>query len=223
MAKRLNTTIRREQIAEAALAIVAEQGVGALTARNVAKAVGVTAPALYRHFPGGKADILASVLDLLDSIKFQGLRIALEEPGSTLAKLKSCYDMHIETIQRYRALPNLILADTLWDEVPELRAQMYASHHIQQRMTAEIIAAGQTRGEIRNDISPDQIFVQFLGQFLTIAILYSRHENPKDQKACAEAGRSHFVLDLKAQAQASWDMFAQAVSPRPGPDPLPAK
>ena len=43
MAKRLTTTIRREQIAEAALALVAEQGVGALTARNVALAVGVTA------------------------------------------------------------------------------------------------------------------------------------------------------------------------------------
>ena len=69
MAKRMTTTIRREQIAEAALALVAEQGVTALTARNVARAVGVTAPALYRHFPGGKADILASVLDLLDDVK----------------------------------------------------------------------------------------------------------------------------------------------------------
>lgn len=197
MAKRLTTTIRREQIAEAALALVAEQGVAALTARNVARAIGVTAPALYRHFPGGKADILASVLDLLDAVKFQGLRQAMEEPGPAMAKLRRCYQLHIETIQRYRALPNLVLADSLWDEEPKLRERLYTSHHDQQRMIAEMIAEGQAQGEIRADISPDQIFVQFLGQFLTVAILYSRPWN---------------MIDLKAQAEANWKMFVQAVA-----------
>lgn len=198
MKQRMTTTLRREQIAEAALALVAAQGVGALTARNVAKAVGVTAPALYRHFPGGKADILASVLDLLDAVKFQGLRQAVDTPGNTLEKLYTCFSMHIRTMQRYRALPNLVLADTLWDDVPELRERMYASHRKQQQMTAELIAEGQKHGEIRTDVSPDEIFVQFLGQFLTIAILYSRHGN---------------MIDLDAQAAANWKMFVQAVAP----------
>ena len=198
MKQRMTTTLRREQIAEAALALVADQGVGALTARNVAKAVGVTAPALYRHFPGGKTDILASVLDLLDAVKFQGLRQAVDIPGKTLEKLYTCFSMHIQTMQRYRALPNLVLADTLWDDVPELRERMYASHHKQQQMTAELIAEGQKHGEIRTDVSPDEIFVQFLGQFLTIAILYSRHGN---------------MIDLDAQAAANWKMFVQAVTP----------
>lgn len=198
MKQRMTTTLRREQIAEAALALVADQGVGALTARNVAKAVGVTAPALYRHFPGGKADILASVLDLLDAVKFQGLRQAVDTPGNTLEKLYTCFSMHIRTMQRYRALPNLVLADTLWDDVPELRERMYASHRKQQQMTAELIAEGQKHGEIRTDVSPDEIFVQFLGQFLTIAILYSRHGN---------------MIDLDAQAAANWKMFVQAVAP----------
>ncbi|MDY0276033.1 MAG: TetR family transcriptional regulator, partial [Desulfomicrobium sp.] len=49
MSKRLTTILRREQIAEAALTLVAEQGIVALTTRNVAQAIGVTAPALYRH------------------------------------------------------------------------------------------------------------------------------------------------------------------------------
>lgn len=202
MAKRMTTEIRREQIAEAALTLVSEQGVGALTARNVAKAIGVTAPALYRHFPGGKADILASVLDLLDSIKFLGLREAREECGPALEKLYKCYRLHIATIQRYRALPNLFLTDTLWDEFPELRQRMYSSHDVQEKMVSEIIACGQERGEIRTDISPKQIFVQFLGQFLTIAILYSRH--------------GETMIDVTEQAEANWKMFLQAVATQPG-------
>jgi AcrR family transcriptional regulator len=198
MAKRMTTTLRREQIAEAALALVAEQGVGALTARNVARAVGVTAPALYRHFPGGKADILASVLELLDAVKSEGIRQALAEEGSTLAKLRRCYDLHISVVQRYRALPNLVMSDTLWIDEPELRDRMLSSHRRQQERTAEIIRRGQQCGEIRADIDPDSIFVQFLGQFLTIAILYSRRGD---------------MIDVKAQAEANWKMFVQAVQP----------
>ncbi len=198
MAKRLTTIIRREQIAEAALALVADQGVGALTARNVARAVGVTAPALYRHFPGGKADILASVLDLLDDVKTEGIRQALKEPGPALTKLRRCYDLHISVIERYRALPNLVLSDALWSDETHLRERLLQNHQRHQSEVAGIIRQGQTAGEIRDDIDADEIFVQFLGQFLTIAILYSRRGD---------------MIDPKTQAEANWRMFQKAVAP----------
>lgn len=198
MAKRLNTTIRREQIAEAALGLVAEQGVSALTARNVARAVGVTAPALYRHFPGGKADILASILDLLDSVKFEGIRRAMEEPGPAMTKLRRCYELHISVIERYRALPNLVLSDAIWIDEPQFKTRLLNSHQQQQDQVSAIIREGQKAGEIRMDIDANQIFIQFLGQFLTIAILYSRRGD---------------MIDLKTQSEANWLMFQRAVSP----------
>jgi AcrR family transcriptional regulator len=194
----MTTTIRREQIAEAALALVAEQGVTALTARNVARAVGVTAPALYRHFPGGKADIVASVLDLLDAVKSEGLRRAINDPGPALAKLRRCFDLHISVIERYRAVPNLFMSDVIWIDEPQLKARMLASHQQQQAQVSAIIREGQESGEIRQDIEADQIFVQFLGQFLTIAILYSRRGD---------------MIDPKIQAEANWKMFIRSVAP----------
>ncbi len=198
MSKRMTATIRREQIAEAALALVAEQGVAALTARNVAKAVGVTAPALYRHFPGGKADILASVLDLLDAVKAEGLRRAINDPGPALAKLRRCFDLHISVIERYRALPNLVLSDAIWIDEPQFKTRLLESHQQQQAQVSAIIRKGQEAGEIRQDIEADQIFVQFLGQFLTIAILYSRRGD---------------MIDPKTQADANWKMFIRSVAP----------
>ena len=62
MTERLDSPLRREQIAEAALAIVVEQGLGAVTVRRVAEAVGISAAALYRHYKN-KADILRAVLE----------------------------------------------------------------------------------------------------------------------------------------------------------------
>lgn len=198
MQKRTPKTPRREQIAEAALALVAEQGVGALTVRNVAQAVGVTAPALYRHFSGGKADILASILDLLDAVKSESIHKALAEDGPALMKLQRCYEVHIRVVQRYRALPTLVLSDALWIGEPTLRERLQASHRWQQEQVATIIRQGQANGEIRADIQADEIFIQFLGQFLTIAILYSR---------------TGAMLDPQAQAEANWKMFVQAVAP----------
>lgn len=198
MAKRLTTTIRREQIAEAALALVAEQGVAALTARNVAKSVGVTAPALYRHFPGGKADIVASVLDLLDAVTSEGLRRAINDPGSALIKLRRCFDVHIGVIERYRAVPNLFMSDLIWIDEPQLKARMLENRRQQQAQVSAIIREGQEAGEIRHDIEADQIFIQFLGQFLTIAILYSRRGD---------------MIDPKNQAEANWKMFLRSVAP----------
>lgn len=197
MQKRTLKTPRREQIAEAALALVAEQGVGALTVRNVAQVVGVTPPALYRHFPGGKADVLASILDLLDVVKSESIRQALAEDGPALMKLRRCYEVHISVVQRYRALPTLVLSDALWVAEPKLRERLQASHRWQQDQVAEIIRQGQAVGEIRSDIQADQIFVQFLGLFLTIAILYSR---------------TGAMIDPQVQAEASWKMFVQAVA-----------
>ena len=197
MQKRILKTPRREQIAEAALALVAEQGVGALTVRNVAQVVGVTPPALYRHFPGGKADVLASILDLLDVVKSESIRQALAEDGPALMKLRRCYEVHISVVQRYRALPTLVLSDALWVAEPKLRERLQASHRWQQDQVAEIIRQGQAVGEIRSDIQADQIFVQFLGLFLTIAILYSR---------------TGAMIDPQVQAEASWKMFVQAVA-----------
>lgn len=197
MQKRTLKTPRREQIAEAALALVAEQGVGALTVRNVAQVVGVTPPALYRHFPGGKADVLASILDLLDVVKSESIRQALAEDGPALMKLRRCYEVHISVVQRYRALPTLVLSDALWVAEPKLRERLQDSHRWQQDQVAEIIRQGQAVGEIRSDIQADQIFVQFLGLFLTIAILYSR---------------TGAMIDPQVQAEASWKMFVQAVA-----------
>ena len=177
---------------------MAEQGVSALTARNVARAVGVTAPALYRHFPGGKADILASILDLLDSVKFEGIRRAIEEPGPAMAKLRRCYELHISVIERYRALPNLVLSDAIWIDEPQFKIRLLNSHQQQQNQVSAIIREGQKAGEIRQDIDANQIFIQFLGQFLTIAILYSRRGD---------------MIDLKTQSEANWLMFQRAVSP----------
>ncbi|MGZ4104937.1 MAG: TetR/AcrR family transcriptional regulator, partial [Actinomycetota bacterium] len=60
--KRLPAGERREQILGVARRLLAERGYDALSMDEVAAAVGVTKPVLYRHF-SGKRDLYDAVLD----------------------------------------------------------------------------------------------------------------------------------------------------------------
>ncbi|WP_069816308.1 TetR/AcrR family transcriptional regulator [Streptomyces sp. TP-A0874] len=60
--ERLKAELRRDAIG-AARRLIASQGADALSLSAVARSVGVTPPALYRHFKGGKADLTLAVYE----------------------------------------------------------------------------------------------------------------------------------------------------------------
>ena len=61
---RKNREERRTEIAAAALKIVGEYGVAGATMARIAEEVGISGPALYKHF-SGRAEILEAAMDLL--------------------------------------------------------------------------------------------------------------------------------------------------------------
>ena len=62
-------TSRQKEIVDHSIALIARRGIQELTIRNLARAVGISEPAIYRHFPS-KTDILLGVLDLLEQETF---------------------------------------------------------------------------------------------------------------------------------------------------------
>jgi len=61
-------TDRQREFLEAAMSIVAADGISRLTIRNVAAAIGVTEPAVYRHFASKLALLTAMLEDLQAAI-----------------------------------------------------------------------------------------------------------------------------------------------------------
>lgn len=65
MGRRSDVALTREVIARAALAILDEEGVGALTVRRLGGRLGVQSPSLYNHVTS-KNEILTAVIELID-------------------------------------------------------------------------------------------------------------------------------------------------------------
>ncbi len=59
--RRLSRDARREQLIDAAMPLVAEQGVSAFSLDELARRADVTRNLLYHYFPRGRADILVAV------------------------------------------------------------------------------------------------------------------------------------------------------------------
>ncbi|MGZ4128388.1 MAG: TetR/AcrR family transcriptional regulator [Actinomycetota bacterium] len=92
--KRLPAGERREQILGVARRLLAERGYDALSMDEVAAAVGVTKPVLYRHF-SGKRDLYDAVLDehLADLIR--RLWVALSSSPDPRERLRSGIEAYV--------------------------------------------------------------------------------------------------------------------------------
>lgn len=195
MTERLDSPLRREQIAEAALAIVVTQGLGAVTVRRVAEAVGISAAALYRHYKN-KADILQAVLEEHNELHVANIRKAKALTTSPLEALHHLYFTVMKLVERYRALPVIFLSDVLWFEEPRLKDLKMEHHRVMRESLTELISQGQAQGEIRTDIRAEELFVHFLGLIAMPALMRAR---------CADD------VDMARQTEANWELFAQAV------------
>ncbi len=77
--EKLDTQIRREQIAEAALQLVASQGLRRLSVAAVARRVGLVPSGIYRHFRS-KDEILSAVLERIEQRLLENVRAAQGKP-----------------------------------------------------------------------------------------------------------------------------------------------
>ncbi|WP_300159323.1 TetR/AcrR family transcriptional regulator [Solidesulfovibrio sp.] len=196
MAERLESPLRCEQIAEAALTIVVEQGIGAVTVRRVAEAVGISAAALYRHYKN-KGDILAAILEEHHEFHMANIRRALAEGRSPLDSLRIHYSGTMKLVARYRALPVIFLSDVVWFEEPRLRDLKMRHHATITDFLMDMVAKGQEQGEIRPDIRARELVNHYIGLVAMPALMCAR--TPEE-------------VDMDLQTAANWEMFARAVS-----------
>ncbi|NDY55574.1 TetR/AcrR family transcriptional regulator [Desulfovibrio sulfodismutans] len=196
MAVRMESPLRREQIAEVTLRLVVEEGLGAVTVRRVAQAVGISAAALYRHYKN-KSDILAAVLEEHHEIMVDIIRRSRAEAATALDALRRVNMRSMALVEKYCALPVIFLSDALWLGDLRLRDLKLRHHRMFREAILDLISSGQDSGEVRADIRPDEIFVFFLGLVAMPALMRARR--PEE-------------VDLPLQTSANWDLFARAVA-----------
>jgi AcrR family transcriptional regulator len=141
---------RRVEIAEAALKVVGEYGVQGATMARIANEVGISGPALYKHFDS-RAEILDAALDQLQR------RVASWLDSSSnpdaLERLREIDASHVSTVARdYEGVVAPFFEFVAASPRSDLKQQMGRRQRETLQKFVAIIEEGQRQGSIREDI-----------------------------------------------------------------------
>ncbi len=103
------TEVRRRQIVEAAMRIIATEGARQFTAKRIASEIGVTSGAIFRHFETMDA-IVEEIVNHMEKILFEGFSPRGSDP---LRQLESFFMNRISVIYKNQYLSRLLLSDHL--------------------------------------------------------------------------------------------------------------
>ena len=171
MGKKLDTVIRQDQIAEAALQTIQAYGLKGLNMERIALLVGLRPSALYRHF-AGKGKVLDAVLELLHTRLITMVDEAQKNGHSPLEQMKEILRKHILFVQHFQALPRILFSDDVYIGEPARKAKVYEIISDYLDHIAQIARAGQQTGSIRTDIEARNIAVMILGMFQPAVMLW---------------------------------------------------
>jgi AcrR family transcriptional regulator len=87
---------RRDEILEIAVGLFASRGYHGVSMDDVGSAAGVTGPALYHHFAGKEAMLVAALIPVSEGLLRGGQERVARHPGDARAALADLIDFHVE-------------------------------------------------------------------------------------------------------------------------------
>jgi len=145
-------TPRRQQILEA-LARELEQAPGQrITTAVLARSVGVSEAALYRHFPS-KARIFEGLLGFAEETVFGRVGRILEEAEDAPRRCEHILALVLAFGERNPGITRVLIGDALIGETPRLRARVEQFFRRLDTQLKQVLREGELRGELPRGLS----------------------------------------------------------------------
>ena len=141
-----NKPNRRQQILET-LALQLEQSPGeTITTAALAKAVGVSEAALYRHF-ASKAKMFEALIEFIEESVFGLINRILAEEKSALMRIEKILRLVLGFAQKNPGLSRLLTADILVGETERLRKRIDKFYERLETQLKQVIREGEATQE----------------------------------------------------------------------------
>lgn len=196
--EKLDTEIRQDQIAQAALTLVASHGLKGLSMARVARRVGIVPSAIYRHFRD-KDEVLDAAIGYIQKELLDNVNVVCEETSDPLDRLRLLLMLHVKLIRENQGIPRIIFSEDVYNGHPERKAKVYEIVRRYLNRVDEIIRQGQQEGRIRPDVEPATVSLMFLGMIQPAAILWHMSDGGFDVTMHAEKAWRVFYEYLKAK------------------------
>ena len=167
----MEMTQRQEQIVEKAIKLIAEHGIQSVTIKNLAHEIGVSEPALYRHFKN-KFEILDAVIEFF-ILKAQPAIKKLREAQNPLVGIENFIKMHFKIFNENNNLGRVIFSESNFQNEAKLLGKLTNLMNGSRITLENVITKGQAVGQIRSDIDSSSIFRIIIGSLRLLVTQWS--------------------------------------------------
>ena len=192
--KRQNTVLRRKQIIETLRKIIIKYGSEHVTVRRLAKEIGVTGGAIYRHFKS-KREILFFLVDYIEENLIGDIEKAypIKDPLELLGKISR--DL-VSSIEQRKGVSFLVIAEiiSLGDKGLNRKISEVLNNFLDY--IKNIMSEGVKTGAIREDIDVDMAATTFFGMLQGLVTIWSLRGFPS-------------TLEVKYESM--WNIFLEAI------------
>ncbi|MDP2043514.1 MAG: TetR/AcrR family transcriptional regulator [Algoriphagus sp.] len=154
---------RQKEIIDAAGKILTQSGISGLTTKNLAKEMGFSEAAIYRHFPSKEAIILA-MLGFLRS----NMDSRISEVNQSLGveeRFRAIFSSQFSFFTQNQHFVVAVFSDGLWEESGQVNQAILALMQTKMRFLLPLIQEGQSQGLFKSSISSEQITHIVMGAF----------------------------------------------------------
>ena len=172
MSGRQSAEERKAQIVAEVLRLADEIGPDRLSTTEVARAIGLSQPAIFRHFPTKSALWLAVAEDIADRLQNYW---AAAEAGATgpHARLKALISAQLTAIAETPALPSILFSRELQVDNPALRDVFRKLLSALQGRLVAAIRELQAAGHLRRDVGPEDVAILLTSLVQGVAIRWT--------------------------------------------------
>ncbi|WP_183414187.1 TetR/AcrR family transcriptional regulator [Microbacter margulisiae] len=166
---RKTTEVRQDEIKQAVLEIIFTEGLKSLSTKNIAKHIGMSEGAIFRHF-ATKQDILLSILEDVQRELINQLREVAVSSLSPDVRLEKFLCVTIRYLAEKRGITLLLFSEALHSDDSALKSSLQQIFNIQRNLVSKIILDGVAIGMWDDQANIDRVPLIYLGIPVTLNI-----------------------------------------------------
>lgn len=144
---------RREQILQVLASMLETNPGGRITTAELAKAVGVSEAALYRHFPS-KARMFEGLIEFIEESLFSRISRLLAEPDSAYGYCEKILYLVLGFTEKNPGITRVLNGDALSGEHERLRARVGQIHERLEAQLRQVLREAELKEGLRTKATP---------------------------------------------------------------------
>ncbi len=155
-------TERQTEIIEKSINLIATKGIQGLTIKNLSKEIGISEPAIYRHFES-KTDILLAMLNNFEEMS-SFMDAAMNQVADTaIGKIEFLFSKIVDIFIDEPSHISVIFSEEIFKNEEILKNKIVEIMNYRIQTIENIIKDGQNKSELRTDIDHKTLAMMVVG------------------------------------------------------------